>query len=60
MTSRSVTVAPRQFRRPGGRPTPPDHTGFTGIGGFFLAKLPGSVRKKMLTEGLPPVPDDLL
>jgi uncharacterized protein YndB with AHSA1/START domain len=36
-----------------------DHTGFTGIGGFFLAKLLGSVRKKMLAEGLPPVLDDL-
>jgi uncharacterized protein YndB with AHSA1/START domain len=36
-----------------------DHTGFTGIGGFFLAKLLGSVRKKMLTVGLPAVLDDL-
>jgi uncharacterized protein YndB with AHSA1/START domain len=36
-----------------------DHTGFTGPGGFFLAKLLGSVRKKMLTTGLPAVLRDL-
>ncbi len=36
-----------------------DHTGFTGVGGFVLAKLLGSVRKKMLTTGLPAVLDDL-
>jgi uncharacterized protein YndB with AHSA1/START domain len=36
-----------------------DHTGFTGAGGFFLAKLLGSVRKKMLTAGLPAVLRDL-
>ena len=36
-----------------------EHTGFTGVGGFFLAKLLGSVRKKMLTVGLPAVLDDL-
>ena len=31
------------------------HTGFTGVGGFAMSRLLGSVRKKMLTEGLPPV-----
>jgi uncharacterized protein YndB with AHSA1/START domain len=32
------------------------HTGFTGVGGFFMAKLVlGPVRKKMLAEGLPAV-----
>jgi len=36
-----------------------DHTGFTGPGGFFMAKLLSSVRKKMLTAGLPAVLDDL-
>ena len=36
-----------------------DHTGFTGPGGFFMARLLGSVRKKMLTIGLPAVLDDL-
>jgi hypothetical protein len=35
-----------------------DHTGFTGPGGFVMAKLLGSVRKKMLTTGLPAVLDD--
>jgi len=36
-----------------------DHTGFTGPGGFFMAKLLGSVRKKMLAVGLRAVLDDL-
>ena len=36
-----------------------EHTGFTGAGGFLLAKLLGSVRKKMLTQGLPRVLDGL-
>jgi uncharacterized protein YndB with AHSA1/START domain len=31
------------------------HTGFTGVGGFAMAKLLGSVRRKMLTEGVPRV-----
>lgn len=29
------------------------HTGFTGIGGFAMARILGSVRKKMLTVGIP-------
>jgi uncharacterized protein YndB with AHSA1/START domain len=29
------------------------HTGFTGAGGFAMSTLLGSVRRKMLTEGLP-------
>ncbi|MFF4690005.1 hypothetical protein [Streptomyces sp. NPDC001307] len=36
-----------------------DHTGFTGAGGFFMAKLLGTVRTKMLTKGLPAVLNDL-
>ncbi|WP_371796829.1 SRPBCC domain-containing protein [Streptomyces sp. NBC_01718] len=36
-----------------------DHTGFTGAGGFFMAKILGSVRTKMLTTGLPAVLNDL-
>jgi len=36
-----------------------DHAGFTGVGGFFLATLLGSVRKKMLSTGLPAVLRDL-
>jgi hypothetical protein len=30
-----------------------EHTGFTGIRGFMMAKLLGSVRRKMLRVGLP-------
>ncbi len=36
-----------------------DHTGFTGVGGVFLAKLLGHVRRKMLRVSLPPLLDDL-
>ena len=36
-----------------------EHTGFTGLGGVFMAKLLGRVRRKMLTVGLPAVLDDL-
>jgi uncharacterized protein YndB with AHSA1/START domain len=36
-----------------------EHTGFTGIGGIFMAKLLGHVRTKMLSAGLPAVLDDL-
>lgn len=36
-----------------------DHTGFTGPGGFFMARLLGHVRRRMLTVGLPPVLADL-
>jgi uncharacterized protein YndB with AHSA1/START domain len=36
-----------------------DHTGFTGVGGFFMARLLGRVRRKMLSVGLPPVLDSI-
>jgi uncharacterized protein YndB with AHSA1/START domain len=36
-----------------------EHTGFTGPGGFFMARLLGRVRRKMLRVGLPPVLADL-
>jgi uncharacterized protein YndB with AHSA1/START domain len=36
-----------------------EHTGFTGIGGFFMARLLGRVRTRMLTVGLPAVLADL-
>ena len=36
-----------------------EHTGFSGAGGFFMAKLLGAVRGKMLKVGLPAVLDDL-
>src|ERR1700722_1308525 len=34
-----------------------EHTGFTGLGGLFMATLLGRVRTRMLTTGLPPVLD---
>jgi uncharacterized protein YndB with AHSA1/START domain len=36
-----------------------EHTGFTGVGGLFMAQLLGRVRRKMLSEGLPTVLADL-
>jgi uncharacterized protein YndB with AHSA1/START domain len=36
-----------------------EHTGFSGVGGFFMSMLLGRVRTKMLTVGLPPVLADL-
>jgi uncharacterized protein YndB with AHSA1/START domain len=36
-----------------------EHTGFTGIGGLFMAQLLGRVRRKMLSEGLPAVLADM-
>jgi uncharacterized protein YndB with AHSA1/START domain len=31
------------------------HTGFTGVGGFAMSRLLGSVRRKMLSDGVPRV-----
>jgi hypothetical protein len=36
-----------------------EHAGFCGLGGFLMSRLLGSVRRKMLTEGLPKVLADL-
>lgn len=36
-----------------------EHTGFTGIGGFIVSKMLASVRRKMLSVGLPAVLADL-
>jgi uncharacterized protein YndB with AHSA1/START domain len=36
-----------------------EHTGFTGVGGVFMAKLLGHVRRKMLSAGLPALLDHL-
>ena len=44
---------------PGGTRFTYEHTGFTGVGGVFLAKLLGRVRRKMLSVGLPAVLNDL-
>jgi uncharacterized protein YndB with AHSA1/START domain len=32
-----------------------EHTGFTGLSGFFMAQMLGRVRRKMLADGLPAV-----
>ena len=40
---------------PGGTRFTWEHTGFTGAGGFAMSKLLSNVRKRMLTEGVPPV-----
>jgi uncharacterized protein YndB with AHSA1/START domain len=32
-----------------------EHTGFKGAGGFAMSRLLGNVRRKMLTDGVPPV-----
>jgi uncharacterized protein YndB with AHSA1/START domain len=40
---------------PGGTRLTWEHTGFRGIEGAFMNRLLGRVRRKMLTEGLPPV-----
>ena len=45
--------------RAGGTRFSYEHTGFTGVGGVFMATLLGHVRRKMLTVGLPAVLDDL-
>ena len=36
-----------------------EHTGFTGIGGLFMAQMLGRVRRKMLSDGLPAVLADM-
>jgi hypothetical protein len=36
-----------------------DHAGFNGVGGVFMAKPLGHVRRKMVRAGLPPVLEDL-
>ena len=36
-----------------------EHTGFTGVSGFFMAQLLGHVRRKMLDQGLTAVLDDI-
>ena len=41
------------FTTPEGTRSTYHHTGFTGIGGFAMAKILGSVRTRMLTVGVP-------
>ncbi len=40
---------------PGGTRFTWEHTGFTGVGGLAMSKLLGSVRRKMMDDGVPPV-----
>ena len=44
---------------PGGTRLTWDHTGFHGIEGLFMCRLLGRVRRKMLSDGLPPVLADI-
>lgn len=44
---------------PGGTRLTWSHTGLTGVEGFVMARLLGHVRRKMLSEGLPAVLNDL-
>jgi uncharacterized protein YndB with AHSA1/START domain len=52
-------VTYRLERRASGTRFTYEHTGFTGVGGAFMAALLGRVRRKMLSVGLPAVLDDL-
>jgi len=51
----TTQVAYRLEPHAGGTRFTYEHTGFTGVGGFLMARLLGSVRRKMLSTGLPPV-----
>lgn len=53
------TVTNRLEDIPGGTRLIWEHTGFTGVEGFIMARLLGNVRRKMLSEGLPAVLADL-
>jgi len=46
--------------RPNGTTFTFEHTGFTGVGGVFMAQILGAVRRKMLNVGLPAVLDDIV
>jgi uncharacterized protein YndB with AHSA1/START domain len=54
-----TVVTNRLEEVPGGTRLTWDHTGFQGIEGVFMARLLGRVRRKMLSEGLPAVLNDL-
>jgi uncharacterized protein YndB with AHSA1/START domain len=53
------TVTYRLAPVPGGTRLTWEHTGFQGIGGFFMRTLLRSVRRKMLTRAFPAVLDDV-
>jgi uncharacterized protein YndB with AHSA1/START domain len=54
-----TVVTNRLAEIPGGTRLTWEHTGFQGIEGLFMARLLGRVRRKMLSEGLPPVLADI-
>jgi uncharacterized protein YndB with AHSA1/START domain len=56
---RATIVTHRIEPQPDGTRFTFEHTGFTGVGGFFMAKILGAVRTKMLSVGLPAVLDDM-
>ena len=51
----TTQVAYRLEPHAGGTRFTYEHTGFTGVGGFLMARLLGRVRRRMLGTGLPPV-----
>ena len=51
----STLVTYRLAPTPAGTRLTWEHTGFTGIGGFFMSRLLRSVRAKMLTQAFPAV-----
>ena len=56
---RRTEVAYRLEPRAGGTRFIFEHTGFTGVGGLFLAVLLGRVRPRCSPSGLPPVLNDM-
>jgi uncharacterized protein YndB with AHSA1/START domain len=58
-TDRPTVVTNILEEIPGGTKLTWDHTGFHGIDGLFMSLLLGRVRRKMLSEGLPPVLADI-
>lgn len=58
-TGDTTQVVYRIEPREGGTRLSYEHTGFTGVGGFFMAQLLGHVRRKMLDRGLTAVLDDI-
>jgi uncharacterized protein YndB with AHSA1/START domain len=58
-TGDTTEVVYRIEPQPGGARFTYEHTGFTGVGGFFMAQLLGRVRRKMLDQGLTAVLNDI-
>jgi uncharacterized protein YndB with AHSA1/START domain len=58
-TGDQTEVVYRIEPRAGGTRFTYDHTGFTGLSGFFMAQLLGHVRRKMLNQGLTAVLNDI-